>query len=329
VVSVRTFVVPQAPPSLERGLAPTFAVVTATYQAAATIAEAIESALTQTMPPHEVIVVDDGSTDGTSDVLRPYLNRITYIRQENRGKPAALNVAMLRASADFLSILDADDLYEPERLEALTDLAMARPDLDLLMTDLYLEIDGKIVGRFCDGTPFPVADQRLAIFEDCFLAEPAVRREALIAVGGTDESLRIAHDWECWIRMLHAGSLAGCVDEPLVRYRIGGPSLTANRVEALRERVAVLERASRLDLSKAERDTVEQFLVRRRRRVVLAEAEQALQHRAPNARRRALAVALGTGMPPLVRIEALAAMLAPKAAARRLERRQATRAVAP
>jgi hypothetical protein len=145
----------------------------------------------------------------------------------------------------------------------------------------------------------------------------------MLATGGFDETLRIAHDWECWIRLLHAGSAAGFVDEPLLRYRIGDTSLTANRVASLRERVSVLERASLLDLSPAERQEIERFLPPRRARALLAEAEQALRERRADARRRALDVALLSGVKPATRIAALAAALAPEAAARRLERREA------
>jgi glycosyltransferase involved in cell wall biosynthesis len=297
--------------------------VIATYQAASTVAEAVESALGQSAPPAELLVVDDGSTDGTEQALRPYRRAITYIRQANRGAAAAKNVGFRRAAGEFVAILDADDVYEPDALAALTELAVSRPDLNILQVDLYFEVGGEIVGRFSEKTPFPIENQNLAIIESCFLAEPAVRRSAMIAIGGFDESLRIAHDWECWIRLLHAGSAAGFVDEPLLRYRVGDTGLTANRVASLRERVSVLERASLLDLSRAERQEIERFLPPRRARALLAEAEQALRERRADARRRALDVVLLSGVKPATRIAALATALAPEAAARRLERREA------
>lgn len=315
---VRRFVCPPPPPDLRPGPVPTFSVVIAAYQASATIAETVESALAQTLRPREVIVVDDGSTDDTEARLRPYREELIYIRQENRGVAAATNVAVHRASGDFVAILNADDRYEPQRLAALRDLAVVRPDLDILVTDAYLEIDGKIIGRFCERTPFAVTQQNVAIFERCFVAWPAIRRKALISVGGFDESLVMGEDWECWIRLLHVGSRAGLVAEPLMRYRIGEQSLTANRVAALRSRVAVLEKASSLHLSPAERRALMHFLPVRRRRALLAEAEQALRERRLDARRRALRVALAGGMQASTRMRALAAAVAPGAAARRL-----------
>jgi Glycosyl transferase family 2 len=317
--SARPFAVPSGPSGLEPGKPPTFSVVICAYQAAHTIGAAVESALVQTVPAHEVIVVDDGSTDDTRVALRSYRHRITYIHQDNRGAAAASNVAVREAKGDFVAILDADDAFEPERLEALVELAVQRPDLDILMTDAYLEVDGETVGRFGERTPFAVADQPLEIFERCFIAWPAVRRATLNAVGGFDETLRIGYDWECWIRLLHRGAAAGLVDQPLLRYRISGAgSLTDDRVAALRSRVQILERAACLDLTPAERRAVERFVSARRRRAMLAEADQALLDGRPDRRRRAFEVARTSGIGPRIRINALAAMLAPRLAARRL-----------
>jgi GT2 family glycosyltransferase len=315
---VRKIVAPPSVRALEPGPAPTFAILIATYQAAATIVECVDSALAQTLPAQEVIVIDDGSTDGTDSALAPYGSSITYIKQENRGKAAAINRGAGLSTADFVSILDADDVYEPERLEALSELAAARPDLDILMTDAYLEVESEIVGRFSDRTPFAIAKQSVAIFEDCYIAWPALRRTTLITQGGFDESLRVAQDWECWIRLLHSGCVAGLVDEPLLRYRIGRTSLSSDRMNALRSRVHILELASSLDLSLDERRALEHFLARRKQRLLVAEAEQALRGHDPEARRRSIAVALAAGMPIAARLKALAAAAAPRAAARRL-----------
>jgi Glycosyl transferase family 2 len=321
---MRPFLAPPASAALEPGPAPTFSVLITCYQAADTVGDAVQSALAQSRAPHEVIVVDDGSTDGTREALAPFLDRIDYVRQANRGHSAALNAGVQRASGDFVVLLDADDAYEPERIEALTELAVARPDLDVLMTDAHLEVNGRVVSRFTERTPFAVEDQRLAIFERCFIAWPAVRRRLLLDAGGFDESLRRGKDWEAWIRLLHAGASAGLVDEPLHRYRIKGEgSLTDDRVAALRARVVVLERAARLDLSPPERAQLEHFLGRRRRRALLAEAEQALRAGSPDARRLAVRVASMPGMPAGTRAKALAAIVAPRAAGRRLDRREA------
>jgi hypothetical protein len=322
---MRPILAPPAPPGLRAGDRPRFSILIVTYQAAASIVESVDSALAQTVPAHEVIVVDDGSTDGTAERLAPYGDRIVLVRQENRGAPAASNAGIRAATGDFVCILDADDVYEPGRLAALTELAVTRPDLDILSTDATVEVDGAPTGRFYERTPFASADQRRVIFERCFIAWPAVRRMRLLEVGGFDESFRIAYDWDCWIRLLYSGCIAGAVDEPLMRYRITGHgSLSDDRVPNLRARVRVLEIASTLDLSAPERAELDHYLARRRRRLRLAESERALRSRAPDARRLALRAAAAAGMPLTTRARALAAAVAPTLAARRLERREAS-----
>jgi hypothetical protein len=131
--------------------------------------------------------------------------------------------------------------------------------------------------------------------------------------------MKIAYDWDCWIRLLYDGCRAGAIDEPLMRYRIGGhQSLSDDRVAALQDRVRVLERAARLDLSDDERGELEFYLRRRRRRALLAELDQALRAHSPGARRLSLAVAVAPAMPVGTRARAVAAAIAPRAAARRL-----------
>jgi len=297
---------------------PTFSVLITAYESEHTVGAAIASAFAQTNLPYEIVVVDDGSTDGTSRVLDSFNDRIRRLAQPNRGVAAATNVGVEAATGDFVSILNADDVYEPGRLAALADLAQARPDLDLLMTDLVFEVEGHEAGRFCEKTPFAHDRQELAILERCFVAEPAIRRSALLDIGGFDESFRIGEDWECWIRMITRGSRVGLVPEPLVRYRLREDSLTAGRAAALRSRVTVLERALELPLSPEQREVGERLLPRRRRRATVAEAEDAIRRRDPSGRRRALSVARMRDVPASTRAAALAAGIAPRFAARRL-----------
>lgn len=303
--------------------APTFSVVIPAYQAAATIAEAVGSALVQTIPPLEVIVCDDGSSDDLAGALEPYRHRVVLLRGPHQGAAAAKNRGIQAARGELVVFLDADDLFLPKRLQALTELARARPDLDLLVTDAHLERGGERVGRFYQHNVFATERQQEAILERNFiLGHAAVRRSALLAVGGFDESLEIAEDWDCWIRLILAGARAGLVDEPLSVYRMREGSLTANRARALRSRVHALERVGKsLALTPEERAVLARSLAHHRRRALLAEAEQALRLRAPDARRRALAVALGGGLGLEGRLKAVAAALAPAAAGRYLDRR--------
>ena len=141
---------------------PTFSIVIAAYQAEDTIGEAIESALAQTSVPFEVIVCDDGSTDGTADVARSYEPAVRLlVRPENGGEAAAKNTGTQQASGDFVVMLDADDIFAPRRLEALEWLARNRPDLDVLVTNADVKVGETIVGTaYHQGWPFEYRNQR-------------------------------------------------------------------------------------------------------------------------------------------------------------------------
>jgi hypothetical protein len=311
----RSFVTPIPEQAVEPGGIPGFSVLIATYQAAHVIGEAIESALGQTVDPHEIVVCDDGSTDDLDAALAPYRDRITLIRQPNRGEAAAKNAAARVASAEFIAILDADDVYLPERIQALGQLAAARPDLDLLTTDAFLEVGGRRLRRcYGDAFPFVVDDQRTGILERNFIfGLAAVRRRRLLDAGGFEESIRTATDWECWIRLILDGAVAGLVNEPLARYRLRTESLSASRVGLLRGRVATLEKtASHPGLRLEERRTVSRSLASQRRELTLLEAQAALARRQADARRRALKIAKDAGYGLPTRCKASVSAVAPR-----------------
>jgi len=273
-VSARGFLAPPPAYVLDQPPTPTFSVVICAHDAAAFIAEAVESALAQTVPPLELIVSDDGSTDDLERALEPFRGRILVVRGAHAGPAAARNRALRAARGDFLATLDADDAYEPERLEALTGLARARPDLDVLATDALLEVDGRAAGRFNDSTPFPVDDQRTAVLRACFVCAPAIRCSRLVALGGYDEALRAAEDWDAVLRLVLAGCPAGLVDEPLYRYRRRPGSVTSARAASLASRVQLFEKTRRHPgLSPAEERVLAQSLQTTRRRLAAAEAE--------------------------------------------------------
>lgn len=257
---------------------PTFSIVIPTYQAAATISDAVRSALAQTHRPHQVVVVDDGSTDEPERALGELAQLITLIRKPNGGNSSALNEGARVATGEFIAILDADDAYHPRRLAVLAALASERPDLDIVTTDAHFVVNGSRVGRFYDFNQFAVDDQRTAILESCFVGGwPAVRVTRLRAIGGFDETLRTALDWDCWLRLILDGSQAGLVAEPYYEYRLHSGGVTANRLLSLWGRVAVLEKAeSNPCLHARERSVLSRSLRARRTQAVLAEIDHAL-----------------------------------------------------
>jgi glycosyltransferase involved in cell wall biosynthesis len=298
--------------------------VIAAYQAASTIVAAVESALAQTRAADEIIVCDDGSTDGTGAVLAPFGDRITLIRQENTGAAAATNAAARAARSDYIVILDSDDVYRPERLEAIAELATLRPDLDLISTDVVAEIDGVLLERESEIVRFPVqvAAQRFEILRHSYITCPAIRRERLLAIGGYDEDFRIGYDWDLWIRLIRGGSLAGLVNEPLYVYRLRSDSLTGDSARSRHQRIVVLQK-HRADptLTAQERAIVEQGIRLHSRDAALIEARQAIIERRPRARRLALRVVGGRGFSFRSRLKAALSVLAPSLSRHLLERR--------
>jgi glycosyl transferase family 2 len=319
----RGFLAPEPEVPLEPVPAPSFSVIIAAYQAAETVGEAVASAFEQTLSPHEVIVCDDGSTDDIEVALAPFAGRVTLIRRErNGGESAAKNTASRAASGDFVAILDADDIYLPRRLESLAELASVRPDLDILTTDALLEVGGTTLRRAYDGTwLFEVGDQRRAALEGNFMFGLAtVRRSALLAAGGWDESIRWTADWELWLRLIFAGSRAGLVTEPLARYRLNPASLSANQAKMRRGEVMTLEKVATAghDLSPEERLALSRSLEEHRRAARLEELREALASGAPDARRQAWAIAIKRSFGPMTRVKAVAAALFPGLARRML-----------
>jgi glycosyltransferase involved in cell wall biosynthesis len=291
-------------PRLDRP--PAFSFVIPAYEAASTIGGALESAFAQTQPAHEVIVVDDGSSDDLDTALAPFADRIALIRKPNGGVASARNAGIGAATGDFYAVLDADDRCDPRRLEALAGLASARPDLDLITTDIRLTAGGEPMGSFREQTPFEIRDQRTAILWSCFPGGwPAVRLTRLREVGGFDESLRTGEDWDCWLRLIFSGSMAGLVEAPYYDYAVDSAGLTADRVASLWDRVALLEKAAAGDdLTPAERRELTRSLRYHRSRAARTEVQAGLAH--GGSRRRAMRLALMRGVETRTRLRCLA-----------------------
>src|SRR4051812_13103686 len=163
-------------------MTPNFSVIIAAYRAATTIVEAVESVLAQSLPAREIIVCDDGSDDNLADVLTPYRSDVTMLRKRHGGEASAKNAAARVATGDFLAVLDADDVFEPARLKRLAALAEEHPQLDILTTDAWLEVDGRPVRRcYTRDWRFPSEHQRAEILRRNFVfGLVAVRRGAFM-----------------------------------------------------------------------------------------------------------------------------------------------------
>ena len=124
------------------------------------------------------------------------------------------------------------------------------------------------VGTYSSANPFAVSRQRAAILDTCFPGGwPAVRRKRLLEAGGFDESYRVAYDWECWLRLILAGSSVGLVDAPLMTYHVHEGSLSADKLVSLQERLRLLRAVDARSLSPDERQARGRAIARDSRRL--------------------------------------------------------------
>ena len=204
---------------------PLVSIITPAFNARATIGYTIESVLSQTFSDFEMIIVDDGSTDNTAQLINNIKDeRIVYIFQSNKDRAEARNHGIGIARGDYIAFLDSDDLWMQDKLEKQVPLLDENPEIGLVYSDLYyfahqtgedlLQYSKKV--KLHKGT-VPV---RL-IIERNFIQSPTpiIRREVFEEVGLFDTCLIPVEDWDMWIRIV-AKFPIDFIDEPLARYRV-------------------------------------------------------------------------------------------------------------
>ena len=184
--------------------------------------EALESILRQTRPPDEIIVVDDGSTDGTARIATALGAPVRWVRQENAGPAAARNLAIRLATGDFLAFLDADDLWLPRKLELQLGRMEARPELDYCVTHLQNFWMPELAAEEQAFRDQPFARPLPAFSFPSFLG----RRRMVDRVGPCREDLRVASDTEWFIRAREMGLAYEVLPEVLVHRRLHSGNLT-------------------------------------------------------------------------------------------------------
>lgn len=197
-------------------------VVIPLYNGRDVIRETIGTVLAQTWKDYEIIVVDDGSSDGSGDIIRQIEGPIRYVRQENRGVAAARNRGIAEARGGYVALLDHDDLWHPTKLEKQVALFESRSDVGLVITKVgHLNREGQPTGEIA-GTYNP-SDRFYRLFVQGYVPTPSsamFRRSVLDAAGGFDEAFRSAglDDHEMWARVAAITRIAG-LDEVLTFHR--------------------------------------------------------------------------------------------------------------
>lgn len=215
---------------------PSITVAVPAYQAERFIAETLKSILVQTHPPDEVIVVDDGSTDGTARELERFADRIRVIRQPNGGCAAAFNTAFRAVSCDFVAECGADDIWEPYKLERQIEALTEHPEIDVAFS--AARVFGNAEGRW--GMPTAedpnggIMDLR-RLGRTMYRSNPVcpstllIRRGLYERLGPFAEDIA-TEDYEYWMRALHGGAVFYYDPEMLVRYRRHEANASSNHL---------------------------------------------------------------------------------------------------
>lgn len=274
------------------GTAPAFSILMPAFETERYIEQAILSVLAQSRTDWELIIVDDGSPDALVERIAPYLSyeNVRLIRQANRGLAGARNRAASVARGRYLTLLDSDDALLPDYLEAVGAVLDRQPETAMVACDalVYLEEPGRFRRRtYLRGRkvnpprrPDPSRHLERLLHHNFIYPGATLRATAFAAVGGYNEELRAAEDWDMWIRIAAHGLATSVLDRPLAVYRFRSGSLSrdadgANRLFEPSERM-LSNILRELELAPSARRVAQRSLAQCRRRAKLGDAREAL-----------------------------------------------------
>lgn len=240
---------------------PRFSVIIPAYNSEGTIADAIDSVLAQSWPAHELIVVDDGSSDATADRVRAYGDRVRYIHQPNAGVSAARNHGIRAANGDWLAFLDADDLYLPDRLRWHAEWIQREPGLDFHVGNFeHRDETGRPLGTGMQGTAVGQrllaqaggghevvmeGDAILQFIEHQFsdVRCLSVPKPLMEAVGGFPEGIAVGEDVYCIVELCARARAIGVITAPMAVYTVhDAGAIRSDSLRAQAESVATFKR---------------------------------------------------------------------------------------
>lgn len=259
--------------------APQVSVVVPAYNAARYLPRTLASIVAQEGVDLEVLVVDDGSRDGTADIVRAFAGpALRYLPQQPSGGPARpRNVGIGEAAGELVALCDADDVMLPGKLAAAVAVFAARPEVDLVHTDFAaIDADDKVLRpryleqyqRFRQALqPTDLPDVGLlagrVLYEQLLHANfvgtssVVMRRRTALAVGGFDETLRNADDYDLWCRLAWSGATFAFIDAVHHQYRLHGGNLSKKTTMRKPAAIKVWEKQRALALDQKERRQVE------------------------------------------------------------------------
>lgn len=191
------------------------------YNGAAYLAETLESVFAQTHAPHEIITVDDGSTDTSPDILQSFGDRLRIIRQTNQGVAVARNTGLANASGDLICFLDQDDLWPADRTRVLVEALRADPEAQLAtgLTQILYE----------RATPPGLLDNFSTFRREFLLGSICIRAELLRSLGGFNTVVGYADDTDFWMRRMEAKVKSINLDQVTLIYRLHGNNTSSDK----------------------------------------------------------------------------------------------------
>jgi glycosyltransferase involved in cell wall biosynthesis len=270
------------------GRVPRVSVVIPSYNTASLIANCLDSVFAQTFRDFEAIVVNDGSPDTPrlEEVLRPYQDKIVYIRQQNKRVAGARNTAIRQAQGEFLAFLDSDDSWLPDHLASQMALFDRDPSYDIMYSDAALFSDRPQQKTFMEKCPSVGAAnfESLAV-EQCHIPISTVvaRKTALTKAGLFDESLVRCDDYDMWLRAAFWGAKIGYGRTVQARLYLGRPdSLGLSSSKMTEAYLNILERAEKsLPLDAEQKELVNEQIAEIKARYLLEEGKLQLRAQQP------------------------------------------------
>ncbi len=224
---------------------PVISVILPVYNGEKTIQKTIESVLNQTFSEFELIVINDGSQDSTLNVVSSIQDaRIKVFSYPNSGQPASRNRGIVNAAGEYISFIDADDLWTPDKLESQLKALQENPQAAVAYswTD-YIDECGQFLRQG------PHYNFRGDVYARLLLADfvgsgsnPLICRQALAEVGGFDDSLSNAHDWDMWLRLAARYHFVP-VPSTQILYRLSNNSMSSNVSGMEASSLRIIERA--------------------------------------------------------------------------------------
>ena len=201
---------------------PLISVILPVYNGEKYLAEALQSVYDQHYAPMEIIAIDDGSTDGTAQILSQYSDRIQYLQQENQGPAAARNSGIQKAKGDFITFIDADDLWPDKKIMVQMNVFHRYPETDIVQGLVSrIVLPGAITNIKNNETEFEFMGSNLGAM--------IIRRSVFDKIGYFDESLTYHSDTDFWFRAREAGIRILVLEEVALIYRIHDANHTSGK----------------------------------------------------------------------------------------------------